>query len=567
VASWQRTPFAAMPSHAAAALIAAHVHAPRMDASCRLATDFPANSWPFRADAAPPVSISLFMSARMQIEQLAAHDFSSVHGANAASRAATRAVALRFGTKLAYSCGATLDSLISHSLNIFLLFYVTAVCGLSAGLAGAALAVGLVVDAIAEPIIGSLSDSLHSRLGRRLPLMMVGLPVAMLSFVLIFSLPSGLSEGALFVLLSVLSTALRMSLSLFNLPYTALGAELSDGYVERSRIAIWRWGIGVLGALGGLALGFAIFFKGEGGLARRAAYGHYALTMAAAMTVLAVIAMRAVYATRGRQHAPVAHAGRLLHRLVAEMREVFRSRSFRLLFISALLFFVAQGVTSSLGLHANTYFWRLGGPQVQVVTLSFVLGLLLGAPVAGAIVGRMEKRTALCASLCGLLATQGGPATLRLLGLLPFDGQALVAALSASGAIGGALMTVAAVAFMSMMADAVDEHELLFGSRREGLYFAGWAFAGKAATGGGALISGLMLQAIAFPSRLADAGAAATLPTGTTDWLGFLYGPGAAMLALLGVVIVWRYPLNRRAHADILAALSQRRSVAAASAI
>src|SRR5471032_376346 len=524
-----------MPSHAAAALIAAHVHAPRMDASCRLATDFPANSWPFRADAAPPVSISLFMSARMQIEQLAAHDFSSVHGANAASRAATRAVALRFGTKLAYSCGATLDSLISHSLNIFLLFYVTAVCGLSAGLAGAALAVGLLV--------------------------------AMLSFVLIFSLPSGLSEGALFVLLSVLSTALRMSLSLFNLPYTALGAELSDGYVERSRIAIWRWGIGVLGALGGLALGFAIFFKGEGGLARRAAYGHYALTMAAAMTVLAAIAMRAVYATRGRQHAPVAHAGRLLHRLVAEMREVFRSRSFRLLFISALLFFVAQGVTSSLGLHANTYFWRLGGAQVQVVTLSFVLGLLLGAPVAGAIVGRMEKRTALCASLCGLLATQGGPATLRLLGLLPFDGRALVAALSASGAIGGALMTVAAVAFMSMMADAVDEHELLFGSRREGLYFAGWAFAGKAATGGGALISGLMLQAIAFPSRLADAGAAATLPAGTTDWLGFLYGPGAAMLALLGVVIVWRYPLNRRAHADILAALSQRRSVAAASAI
>src|SRR5471030_2988005 len=529
-----------MPSHAAAALIAAHVHAPRMRALCRLATDFPANSWPFRADAAPPVSISLFMSARMQIEQLAAHDFSSVHGANAASRAATRAVALRFGTKLAYSCGATLDSLISHSLNIFLLFYVTAVCGLSAGLAGAALAVGLVVDAIAEPIIGSVSDSLHSRLGRRLPLMMVGLPVAMLSFVLIFSLPSGLSEGALFVLLTVLSTALRMSLSLFNLPYTALGAELSDGYVERSRIAIWRWGIGVLGALGGLALGFAIFFKGEGGLARRAAYGHYALTMAAAMTVLAVIAMRAVYATRGRQHAPVAHAGRLLHRLVAEMREVFRSRSFRLLFISALLFFVAQGVTSSLGLHANTYFWRLGGPQVQVVTLSFV---------------------------CGLLATQGGPATLRLLGLLPFDGQALVAALSASGAIGGALMTVAAVAFMSMMADAVDEHELLFGSRREGLYFAGWAFAGKAATGGGALISGLMLQAIAFPSRLADAGAAATLPAGTTDWLGFLYGPGAAMLALLGVVIVWRYPHNRRAHADILAALSRRRSVAAASAI
>ncbi|WP_304362131.1 MFS transporter [Collimonas fungivorans] len=478
-----------------------------------------------------------------------------------ASRTSERAIRLPLRTKLAYASGAAVESIISNSLNIFLLFYVTAVCGLSGGLAGAALAIGLVVDAVAEPLIGSISDGLQSRLGRRLPLMIIGLPVVVISFVLTFSLPADLSQTQLFLLLVALSTALRISLSVFNLPYIALGAELSDDYVERSKIAVWRWGTGVLGALVALAVGFTVFFKGADGLAQRAAYQPYAMTLTVAIIVLALISMRAVFATRNRQHAAPANKPGWIRSLVAEVIEVLSNRSFRLLFISALLFFTAQGVTSTLGLHANTYFWRLSSAQVQMVTLAFVLGLLLGAPIAGSIVALMEKRTALFASLCGLILAQGSPVTLRLLGWLPLEGQALAMTLAITTAIGGGLMTIAAVAFMSMMADAADEHELLFGARREGLYFAGWSFAGKAATGGGALISGLVLQTIAFPANLASKGVvAAALPASTTNWLGFFYGPGAAVLSLAGVLVVLWYPINRRMHAAIMAELARRRT-------
>ena len=51
------------------------------------------------------------------------------------------------------------------------------------------------------------------------------------------------------------------------------------------------------------------------------------------------------------------------------------------------------------------------------------------------------------------------------------------------------------VAYPSMMADAADEHEHLFGRRREGLYFAGLGFASKAATGVGVLLAGMALAA------------------------------------------------------------------------
>ena len=494
-------------------------------------------------------------------------DFHTALSTDSACRTTERAIRLPLGTKLAYSSGAAVESLISNSLNVFLLFYVTAVCGLSGALAGAALAIGLVIDAIAEPVIGSISDGLQSRLGRRLPLMIVGLPIMVISFVLIFSLPANLSQTELFLLLIALSTALRMSLSIFNLPYIALGAELSDDYIERSKIATWRWGIGVLGALIGLAVGFTVFFKGADGLAQRAAYGRYAMTLAAVIIVLALISMRAVFATRNRQHAAPASTRGLIRRLAAEVVEVFKNPSFRLLFLSALLFFVAQGVTGTLGLHANTYFWRLTSDQVQLVTLSFVLGLLLGAPIAGSIVALMEKRTALFAGLCGLIIAQGGPTTLRLLGLLPIDGPPLALTLAITTATGGMLMTVAAVAFISMMADAADEHELLFGARREGLYFAGWSFASKAATGGGAFISGLVLQAIAFPAGLTGKDAlVAALPVSTTNWLGFFYGPGAAVLSLTGALVVLWYPLDRKAHVAIMEALARRRNTPAKAA-
>ena len=55
------------------------------------------------------------------------------------------------------------------------------------------------------------------------------------------------------------------------------------------------------------------------------------------------------------------------------------------------------------------------------------------------------------------------------------------------------------VAHPAMMADAADEHEMLFGARREGLYFAGLGFASKAASGLGQVAAGFALDALHFP--------------------------------------------------------------------
>lgn len=130
--------------------------------------------------------------------------------------------------------------------------------------------------------------------------------------------------------------------------------------------------------------------------------------------------------------------------------------------------------------------------------------------------------------------------------------------------IAGMLMATAAIAFASMMADAADEHEHLFGARREGLYYAGWAFASKAAAGVGALVAGVALQVMGFPSG-EGAALPANIADSTTTWIGIIYGPGSGLLTILSAAACLYYRLDSKAHAAIMADLDQRRSLAPVS--
>lgn len=71
-----------------------------------------------------------------------------------------------------------------------------------------------------------------------------------------------------------------------------------------------------------------------------------------------------------------------------------------------------------------------------------------------------------------------------------------------NGLLDGTAIMVGGVGFQSMLADAADEHEWLFGVRREGLFFSGLTLAYKGSSALGALIADVALDAIHFPPTL-----------------------------------------------------------------
>jgi GPH family glycoside/pentoside/hexuronide:cation symporter len=468
---------------------------------------------------------------------------------------------LGLGQKIAYGTGSMVEGITTQAIGLFLFFYATAVCGLPSALAGLALAVGLVVDAIVDPLIGSTSDGWHSKLGRRLPFMLVGFPIAAVSLILLFSLPEGFSHTGLFLWLSFISIVLRIALSLFLLPYNAAGAELSDDYAERSSIAAWRWGAQMVAGLTVVVLGFGVFFSGEGGLSRRAAYAPFGEVLAAALVAVALIASRAVYVTRDRQHS-APHVGQRRHlRFAAEIAEMFKSQSFRVIFIGSMILFTGLSINFTLSIHANKYFWGLNTQQIQTVTMALFIGLIFGAPLAGPMLKVMQKRTVLIIGEVGLGLAYATPVVLRLMGLFPFTGGKLAMILAGVMFAGGVLMAAAAIAFASMMADAADEHEFLFGARREGLYFAGWSFALKAAAGLGSLFAGVGLQFIGFDSASQAGGATVKVAPQTVEWLGVLFGIGSGALALVAASLCLLYRLTSHKHGAILLELEARRTL------
>jgi GPH family glycoside/pentoside/hexuronide:cation symporter len=119
--------------------------------------------------------------------------------------------------------------------------------------------------------------------------------------------------------------------------------------------------------------------------------------------------------------------------------------------------------------------------------------------------------------------------------------------------IGTGLVTVA---FPSMMADAADEHEYLFGRRREGRYFAGLGFAGKAATGIGVMLAGVALDLVRFPKDIGQT-VGAVLPHDMQVRLVVIWGPAAAVVAVASLLIFMSYNITRARHREISKALGR----------
>jgi GPH family glycoside/pentoside/hexuronide:cation symporter len=465
---------------------------------------------------------------------------------------------LKLSTLSFYGAGMLVQDTLGLGLGTLLLFYLTVVCGLSGSAAGIALGLALVVDSFIDPLVGSISDNSRSRHGRRHPFMLAAaIPVAV-GFGLLFSIPAALTGIGLFVYVLTMLMIVRVGLSFFQVPYIALGAELSDDYSERSTIVASRVLFTVVAGVSAAVLAYGVFLKGHDGQLNRAAYAPYAWTCGILVLAGAALATFGTMSSRHRLHA--APEGHATSQLLSEVIEVFRNRSFSILFSACLVLFVGLGFAGSLALHANTYFWKLQPPQILLITLLVSMGYFAGVFIAITLTRFLEKRWIAMIGIAMIGFGQLVPAGLKVTGLIGLSSELTI--LMFASVFTGIGASCALIGFQSMMADAADEHELLFKARREGLYFAGISFSAKASSGIGALLAGLVLDVIHFPHDLAGQTVShAHFATGTVLKLGLFQGPGAAAITAISVLVLILYRRGRREHEEVRKVLVERRSI------
>ncbi len=468
-------------------------------------------------------------------------------------------------TKLAYGVGAVALGLKDNGFSYLLLLYYNQIVGLPAATVGLAIMIALVADAMLDPIIGHVSDNWRSRWGRRHPFMYLSAVPVALSYFMLWHPPMDWSHEALFLYLIVFAMIVRTFLAMFEIPSSALGAELTSDYHARTDLAAWRAAFNWYGGLVMVILTFQVFLTStaEHPVAQLNpdGYARYGLVSA---VVMFIVILASSLGTHHRipwlRQPPAQRSG--LAKGLGDMFKAISNRALLPMLGAGIFNAMAYGLSVALSLYFNTYFWGFSADQVSLFILmqfgSSALAIWISAPLSHS----LGKRNA--AILCKVLAPAFGltPIVLRLLGLFPAnESLVLLPVMLIFHLLSVTAASIVAILVGSMSADVVEDHELQTGRRAEGVMAAANIFVAKTTSGMGIFASSMLLTFIAFPE---NASPEALDPRVLRD-LALYYVPAVATMHACAILFILRYRITRESHAETLALLAERHLAARAN--
>lgn len=462
-------------------------------------------------------------------------------------------------TKLYYGFGSVAYGAKDNGFSYFILLFYSQVLGLSPSLASLALFIALAFDAVSDPAVGYLSDNLHSKWGRRHPFMYFSAVPILICYYLVWNPPHDLSQQGLFLYLVVMAILVRTFVTCYEIPSTSLVAELTDDYDERTKMLSFRYFFGWYGGLLMAVLAYFVFLVDTpdypDGMLNPNGWGNYGATAAVLMVLGILVSAIGTHRHIPNLKSPPPKAPFNLPKTARELKETLANKSFLALFISALLFAVGAGVSTTLNIYFSRYFWGLAQWQIALMPLSNFISAMLALVLAPRLTQRSDKRQVAIKLWIFAVLFLPVPIELRLLGLFPENGSNLLLALLVGHSlIEVTMLIIGGILVSSMVADIVEDSEKSTGRRNEGLFFAARSFAAKAVNGLGILFAGIILELISFPvgAKVGE------VPTGTLTNLGLIYIPTVMGFYLLAVYVMTHYKITRAGHSDNLALVAAR---------
>ena len=141
---------------------------------------------------------------------------------------------LSFSQRFGWAIGTHGTSTMIGVLVTYLLNYMTDTLGIAAFTAGLIIFVARMYDLITDPIMGYISDRTDSRWGRRRPYLLVGAIVCFIAFVALFNIPEIQSKAGMAGYTTFLLIMFTTAYTIYNVPYLAMPAEMTDSYNERT---------------------------------------------------------------------------------------------------------------------------------------------------------------------------------------------------------------------------------------------------------------------------------------------------------------------------------------------
>ena len=469
------------------------------------------------------------------------------------------ATKVSIGRKVAYGFGSVAFGVKNNGFDYFFLIFYSQVMGVSAYLVSLALMAALIVDALSDPLIGYLSDNTRSRWGRRHPFMYAAALPASLAYYFVWNPPAELEGDALFPYIVTVAILVRTLITVYEIPSSSLVAEMSDDYDERTNMLSYRY---FFGWTGGTLMGaFATIFiliptaTTSNGMFNVEGHGQVGAIAATVIFLAIMISALGTHKMIPDLKPPPPARQMSIGLIYREVFETLASRSFLALFLAALFGAVASGVSTTLSFYFSTFFWGFSTEQIGLISLSVVISALIAFFISPAISKRMGKKRG--AITIGLMAFIVAPAPifLRLLDLMPENGDPMLFPLVLSIIVADVALIIAYQTLSaSMIADLVEEAEIKTQRRSEGVFFASVTFVRKVTQGIGAAVAGVLLTISQFPAGATpDQVSESVLTT-----FGWLYVPVIFGLWMIMIACLSLYTVDRKKHEANLETLAQR---------
>jgi GPH family glycoside/pentoside/hexuronide:cation symporter len=459
--------------------------------------------------------------------------------------------------KVAFGFGMLANQMFPAALGIFMVILVQSL-GMSPVLWGLIFFIPKLVDAITDPLMGFISDRTVSRWGKRRPYVFIGAIVAGLSYMMMWQLSAENSEMYNFWYFLGWSCIFFIGMTIFSVPYVAMGYEMSSDFHERTRlmavaqwIGQWAW---VIAPWFWIVLYDPDWFASATEGARYLSIWVGGVCMALALIPAFFCTYTNTDLSDDYQAVEQKTLGETMGEFVQGIVITLRNKPFQKICLATFLIFKAFNMVAGFSWFIIVYYMN-GGDPGQAGTWPTLFGSVsalctcfLVIPIVNWFSQKFGKRTA-------FLYSQ----SISILGYCMFwwsfspENPWLMFVPIPLYAFGiGGLFTI----MMSMTADICDMDELETGQRREGTFGAiywwmikfGLAFAG--------LASGLILSFIGFDNSVA----AQTESTLTQLRFAFIGIPIAGTLT--AIFVMRNYDLDEKKANEIRDELNLRAEAA-----
>jgi glycoside/pentoside/hexuronide:cation symporter, GPH family len=405
------------------------------------------------------------------------------------------------GQKIAFGLGMLANQMFPAALGIFTVILVEKL-GFSGLLLGLTYFIPKFYDALFDLIMGYVSDNTKSKWGRRRQYVLAGAIILGISFAFMWQLYAENGVTYNFIYFLVISLIFYSGLTIFSIPYVAMGYEMSDDFHERTNIMATSQLIGQLAWV--VAPWFWVIMADKSLFSSSdVAVRTLAVYVAVGCAILAAIPAFFIpsKSTLNENYSPIDFKGIL--NSFGEIKEGLKAsieiKPFRKICIATFLIFNAFQTTAGFSYFIIKYYLFKGNEEgfglwpTLFGSVGAIITTLLVIPIVARMSKVMGKKKAFLLSqgisiigyiLLYVLFVPGKP--WLFLFALPFFSFGI-----------GSLFTL----MMSMTSDVIDIDELNTGKRREGSLGAIYWWMVKFGTAVAGLLSGLILSLVAFKSN------------------------------------------------------------------